>query len=152
MPDAVVLSGIKSADWSMKLDIPGEPGSGLGNVVQGIADVNQCIQIILTTPRGSDPLRPTFGADVWQYIDYPINAAVPAIVGEVTAAITLWEPRVKVISVSAQTAADDTSQTGAHLEISVTWELKLSAGQRQPAKAGLIQTTNVMLPAGFAAV
>src|ERR1700722_16301764 len=95
---STTLTDIISADWSLELDTSGEPGSGVGNVVQGLADVNQCIQIILTTPRGSDPLKPTFGADVWRYIDAPINAAIPAIVREVTEAVTRWEPRVKVIS------------------------------------------------------
>src|ERR1700733_1365464 len=95
---AITLADITSADWSLELDAPGEPGSGIGNVVQGVNDVNQCIQIILTTPKGSDPLRPTFGADVWRYIDVPINTATPAIVREVTEAITLWEPRVTLVS------------------------------------------------------
>ncbi len=48
-----MLADITSADWSLKLDVPGEPGSGIGNVVQGIADVNQCIRIIL----GPTPIR-----------------------------------------------------------------------------------------------
>jgi len=123
---AVTPSDITSADWSLKLDVPGEPGSGIGNVVQGIADVNQCIRIILTTPKGSDPLRPTFGADVWRYIDTPINTALPAIVREVTEAITRWEPRVTVLSITATPDLDGVPQAGAHLNIAVTWRLKLS--------------------------
>src|ERR1700677_1185091 len=97
---AITLDDITSADWSLALDTPGRPGSGIGNVVQGIADVNQCISIILTTPKGSDPLRPTFGADIWHHIDAPIDTAIPAIVREVTEAILRWEPRVTVVSIS----------------------------------------------------
>ncbi len=92
---ATTLAEITSADWSLELGT-------IGGVVQGIADVEQCLGIIVTTPRGSDPLRPTFGADIWRYIDFPIDEALPAIVSELTSAITMWEPRVNLISVTAQ--------------------------------------------------
>jgi phage baseplate assembly protein W len=123
----MTLADITSADWSLELDASGQPGSGIGNVVQGLSDVNRCIRIILTTPKGSDPLRPTFGADVWRYIDAPINAAIPAIVREVTEAITRWEPRVTVVSIIATPVLGGDTQAGAHLNIAVTWRLKLSA-------------------------
>src|ERR1700758_303720 len=108
------LAEITSADWSLALDTPGLPGPGLGQVVQGLADVGQCIGIILTTPKGSDPLRPTFGADIWRFIDNPINSAIPAIVREVTEAITLWEPRVTLTGVTAQAANGNDTQSTAH--------------------------------------
>src|SRR5579863_5641990 len=123
---AITLADITSADWSMALDTAGSPGSGIGNVVQGVADVNQCIQIILTTSKGSDPLRPTFGADVWRYIDAPINAAIPAIVREVTEAILRWEPRVTLVSINVTFVLGGDAQAGAHLNILVTWRLNLS--------------------------
>src|SRR6266851_3928348 len=93
---SITPADIQSADWSLMLDrssVSQAAAAGLGSVVQGVADVNQCIAIILGTPKGADPLRPTFGADIWQYIDYPIQAAIPAIAREITEAITLWEPR-----------------------------------------------------------
>lgn len=117
--DATTLADITSADWSLKLGT-------IGAVVQGIADIEQCIGIILTTPPGSDPLRPTFGADLWSYIDNPISVAVPAIVREVSAAITMWEPRVTLQSVSVSPVIEGSSQSGAHLNVSVTWQLKLA--------------------------
>lgn len=92
---AITLADITSADWSLAL-------GAIGEVVQGIADVEQCLGIIVTTPRGSDPLRPTFGADIWRYIDFPISLALPAIVSELTSAIATWEPRVNLVSVTAQ--------------------------------------------------
>jgi uncharacterized protein len=141
------LADINSADWSLALDTPGEPGSGLGQVVQGAADVDQCIGIILTTPQGSDPLRPTFGASLWQYIDYPINAAIPAIVREVTQAITLWEPRVTLTGVTAQAITDGTTQSGAHLEVSISWQLKLSSSGNAPSPVASAQTTTLTIPA-----
>ena len=113
------LADITSADWSLKL-------ASIGSVVQGLQDIDQCIAIILTTPRGSDPLRPTFGADLWRFIDSPISAAVPAVVREVGSALAMWEPRITLLSVSVAPVSDGTSQSGAHLNVSVTWQLKLA--------------------------
>jgi len=141
------LADISSADWSLALDAPGAPGSGIGQVVQGSADVDQCIRIILTTPKGSDPLRPMFAADIWRYIDYPINAAIPAIVREVTQAITLWEPRVTLTGVTVLPVTDDSTQSGAHIEVTVGWQLKLSTTGTTPPPSLTAQTTTIKIPA-----
>jgi hypothetical protein len=139
----MTLAGITSADWSLALDQQGAPGSGIGSVVQGVADVNQCIQIILTTPKGSDPLRPTFGADVWRYIDSPMNSAIPAIVRDVTEAIVRWEPRVTVVSISVTPAPGGNTQAGAQLSIAVTWKLTLTAQGSQASTFAPAQSTTV---------
>jgi len=131
---AITLSDIRSADWSLMLDSAGEPGSGIGGVVMGVDDVDQCIAIILTTPKGSDVLRPTFGTDLWKYIDAPISQAGPAVVREVTQSITQWEPRVKVLSVTTTPLAGIATQPGAHLEITVAWQLNLG-GAPSPTRA-----------------
>jgi uncharacterized protein len=138
---AITLADITSADWSLMLDASSPAsaasgsivlGSGIGNVMQGIADINQCIGIILSTPRGSDPLRPTFACDLWQLLDAPITYARPALVREVVEAITHWEPRVRVLSVLANL------MPGAfgNLSITITWQLKVDvtgAGNQQLA-------------------
>jgi Bacteriophage baseplate protein W len=131
---AITLSDITSADWSLKL-------GAIGDVVEGVADVDQCIAIILTTPKGSDPLRPTFGADIWRYIDFPIDIARPAIVRELVDALTLWEPRITMVDVQVAPLLDAAAQAGAHLEVTVTWQLKLG-GAPSPTTA-----TSVTLPA-----
>jgi Bacteriophage baseplate protein W len=123
--EATTLSDIKSADWSLMLDTSGDPGSGLGGVVMGVDDVDQCIAIILTTPKGTDVLRPTFGTDIWKYIDAPITEAGPAVVREVTQSITQWEPRVKVLTVTTTPLLNVAAQPGAHVEITVAWQLNL---------------------------
>ena len=130
---ATTLAEITSADWSLKL-------GSIGDVVQGIADVEQCLGIIVTTPRGSDPLRPTFGADIWRYIDYPVNGALPSIVRELTSAIAAWEPRVNLISVDAQAVNDGIAQSGAQLRIALNWELKLGSAPSP------VQITTVTIP------
>ena len=132
--DAITLADIRSADWSLKL-------GAIGQVVQGLGDVAQCLAIILSTPKGSDPLRPTFGADIWRFIDYPVNRAIPAIVNELTQAITQWEPRVKLLTVNVVPAADESSQAGAHYNVTLTWKLRLG-GASAPT-----QTSSITIPA-----
>lgn len=142
---AITLSDIKSADWSLMLDSAGRPGSGIGAVVMGVDDVDQCIAIILITPKGSDVLRPTFGTDLWKYIDAPISEAGPAVVREVTQSITQWEPRVKVLSVTTLPLTGVVAQPGAHVEITVSWQLNLG-GAPSPAQ----NTTVTVASAGQA--
>ncbi len=122
---AITLDDIVSADWSLALDssTPTQaPGSGIGNVVQGVDDINQCLAIILATPPGSDPLRPTFACDLWRWIDAPLTVARPHLVREIVEAITRWEPRVRVLSVVIDPVAP------AQLLIKITWQLKVDAG------------------------
>jgi phage baseplate assembly protein W len=132
---AATLADISSADWSLRL-------GDIGAVVQGIKDIDQCIAIILSTSKGSDPLRPTFGVELWRYIDNPISVAIPAIVREVSAAIAMWEPRVILQSVIVSPVLDTTTQSGAHLNVSLTWQLKLAG------PLGSSRTTVIGLPGG----
>jgi len=121
---AITLDDIQSADWSVMLDSSSAqpaPGKGLGNVVQGVADINQCIAIILSTPKGSDPLRPTFAYDLWQWIDAPINVARPALVREIVEAVTKWEPRVRLLSVVIDLVPGSLS----NLSVTIVWQLKV---------------------------
>ena len=130
----IAFEQITSADWSMQIDATFGDGSGIGNVVQGIDDVAQCIAIILSTPKGSDILRPTFGADLWKYIDKPINRSLPAIVRDAMDALTRWEPRITNLVVAATPIIDGSSQTGAKLLLSITWSLKLGGTPAQSTK------------------
>jgi uncharacterized protein len=132
---AVSLDDITSADWSLALD-SSQP-SGIGNVVQGVADINQCIGIILATPKGSDPLRPNFAADLWRWIDAPVNVARPNLVREIVEGLTIWEPRIRVLSVvisslflnpslPQQSGRGGLSDFGlSQLSIAITWQLKV---------------------------
>ena len=92
---------------------------GGDGVVQQIADVRQSIRIILTTPKGSDPLRPEFGCDAVNYLDLPLDAARPHIVREVREALA-WEPRVTVSGVAVSQGKE---QSGGHAVVRVAWSL-----------------------------
>lgn len=89
------LNEITYVDWQFKLN-------KIGSVAEGVDDINQCIAIILTTRKGSVPHRPTFGSEIYKYIDYPVNEAVPNIVREATDALAIWETRIILNSVSVE--------------------------------------------------
>lgn len=96
-------------DWQLAL---GQPGA----IVTDLDDIGQCIRVILTTPKGSDPLRPEFGADAGQYIDYPIDQAAPHLVRVCWDAIELWEPRVELISIRPRLG-----DAPGHLILQINW-------------------------------
>lgn len=109
---SITLTDITAADWSIKLD---EPGS----VVENLDDINQCIRVIIETPKGSRAHEPLFGCDVWLFLDQPLTHALPGIVNAVIEAVTLWEPRVKLTSV---VAARDEAGSG-KLTLQIEWKL-----------------------------
>ncbi len=104
------LNEITFVDWQYKLN-------DIGSVAEGVDDINQCIAVILTTRKGSVPHRPTFGSDIYKYVDYPVNEALPNIIREATDSIAQWETRIKTTSITA-----DIIQS--QIKINVEWTLK----------------------------
>jgi len=104
------VNKIESLDWQPKL---GE----IGKIVEDFDDINQCIYIILATPKGSDPHRPEFGSDLWKYIDYPVDQAIPNVIREAIDAITTWEPRVEIVKITAEIIE-------AQVKFTIEWKLK----------------------------
>jgi phage baseplate assembly protein W len=96
------------AHWQMALG-----GQGYA---EALDDVRQAIAIILTTRKGTDPLRPEFGSDLWRYIDYPIDRARPHLVREVHAALRRWEPRMEIERV-------DVAMEAHHLRLGIHFHL-----------------------------
>lgn len=84
---------ITASAWQFSLQ-------GVGVIVEGLADVRQCIDVILRTQKGTDPFRPQFGSDIFDHMDKPVQVAVPNIKMAIIEAIDMWEPRVKVKAVS----------------------------------------------------
>lgn len=125
---SATLAQIQSADWSLMLDSTASLqglASGLGYVVEGVDDVAQAIGIILTTPKGSDPFRPDFACDIIPFIDLPIDRATAHMVREITAALVKWEPRIDVSRITVAPVIDGSAQSGARLNVTVAWRLKL---------------------------
>lgn len=104
----IKLSDITSVHW--------QPALGSLDVVEGFADIDQCLQIIVSTPKGSDPHRPLFGCDAGLYLDYPANVALPHIVREVSESLRAWEPRIELVSVVP-------TIDGSHGKVRITWQV-----------------------------
>ena len=104
------LNEITYVDWQLNLN-------SIGGVAEGVDDINQCIAIILLTKKGSVPHRPTFGSDIYKYIDYPINEATPNIVREATDGIRMTETRIKINSIKVEIEESN-------LTVKVEWTLK----------------------------
>lgn len=108
----MLINEIKSADWQPKLN-------KIGEIVEGIDDINQCLTIILTTPKGSVPHRPEFGSDILKYVDNPVNEAIPNIIRETADAISIWEKRIEIKSAKAEIIESN-------IAITLEWQLKNS--------------------------
>ncbi|MCV4272287.1 GPW/gp25 family protein [Pseudomonas capsici] len=109
MTTPISLSSITAAHWQPTL-------GNTGAIVEGLRDIDQAIRIILTTPKGSDPHRPTFGSDIHLYIDWPVNRVVPHLVREAVDAIRIWEPRINVVQVTP-------TIEGSQVWLRITWRV-----------------------------
>lgn len=76
-----------------------------GKRLGGIAHLRQSIRDILTTPIGSRVMRRTYGSRLFRLVDAPLNRSTLLDLYAATAeALDLWEPRIRVISVTAISA------------------------------------------------
>lgn len=107
------MQDIRAKDWGISL-------AGAGEIVQGLADIEQCIKVILSTQRGSDPLRPTFGVDVISYLDLPDNRVAAELTREIIAQIELWEKRVSIEKITHKIAPGKVT-------FAIEWKLKANA-------------------------
>lgn len=104
------LNEITYVDWQLKLNT-------IGEAAEGVDDINQSIAIILLTRKGSVPHRPTFGSNIYKYIDYPVNEAKAPIIRETIDAVSMWETRIEINSVLVDIENE-------HIKIKVQWKLK----------------------------
>ncbi|MEX3614766.1 MAG: GPW/gp25 family protein [Burkholderia gladioli] len=97
--------------------VAGYLSDALGQAVTDIDDINQCIEMIVLTPRGSDPQRPTFGCGVDRYIDYPVSVARPYIARDIRLALGQWEPRLDLVQVKVEPSGM------AAMQVSIAWQI-----------------------------
>jgi phage baseplate assembly protein W len=87
---ATKINDIKSVNWQLSTKM-------IGQVSDGIQDIRQCIGLILTTTKGSDPLRPLFGSDIWRFVDTPVTNATANISAEIINSLSIWEKRINIV-------------------------------------------------------
>ena len=122
----------RTADWQLS-------ATRFGEVVDGADAFAQTIGLILGTRLGSDPFRPSFGSDLYEYIDRPINAAAPAMALEIRRALNRWAEGVTVTGVS-YTFQDSFGGDGipSGIRFAVSW---VPTGTTDPNELNLLITT-----------
>lgn len=77
-----------------------------GKALDGLDHLRQSIRDILTTPKGTRVMRRGYGSDLPRLVDAPMNRSTLIDLYAATAeAIDLWEPRFKIETVTATSAA-----------------------------------------------
>jgi phage baseplate assembly protein W len=110
------LNEITSSYWQLSTAQAGE-------VVQGLADIQQCIQTLLSTQRGSVVLMPTFGIDIMALIGQPINVVKADLTRDIIEQIEAFEPRVSIERITATMQGD-----GSNLLVELTWNSARGTG------------------------
>ncbi|MCE7937006.1 baseplate protein [bacterium] len=86
-------------------------------------DIRQAIRIIMFTNRGERVMRPDFGAGLKDFVFEPVNTStLAAVQTRVQDALTIWEPRIDVLSV--QVATDPAERNT--LNIHVTYRVRVT--------------------------
>lgn len=106
---------IPTENWALSL-------IGEGEVMTDLEDINQCILLILNTIKGSDPLRPDFGTEIYKWIDKPQNVAIPNVKKEILDNVALWETRCQIVSIAHEL---DTVQSG-QVTFSISWKFLIT--------------------------
>lgn len=106
---------------------PGVDGRGGMALARGDAEIEEAIEIILSTPIGQRVMRPQFGCRIHELLWAPINASTTAAVAHyVEEALAMWEPRIHLTGVRAERDAD----TPACLLILVSYRVRATHDER----------------------
>ena len=109
------------------------PATVLGEIVNGLEDVEQSINTIVLTEKGSVPTNPEKCTRLAPYIDRRPDFAIPNITREIFDAIRAWEPRIVVEEVKV--SAEDFD----HWRFPVFWRLRADVTRE-------VRQTIVLLP------
>lgn len=82
-------TSISSLYWSLSV-------TEAGAVVTDLEDIKQCVLLILSTDKGSDPFRPEFGFNIGELLDKPVGFVIPNGKLGILDALTVGEPRITV--------------------------------------------------------
>jgi len=87
---------------------PPETGGALPSI-DGMDRIRQSIEIVLATEPGERVMMPEFGCGLRRFLMSPNAVATrTAIQDEVTEALTLWEPRIRLTRVTVEPGEEPT--------------------------------------------
>ncbi len=83
-----------------------------GSRIQGLAHLRQSVEDILSTPLGSRVMNRSYGSNLFELTDAPMNRnGVMDVIAATAEALAIWEPRLKVSNVTVgQPTASGTMQ------------------------------------------
>lgn len=86
------------------------PSCGIA-MVDGANAVRQSLMLLLSTQPGERIMRPEFGCDLHRLVFEPNDETTAGLaIHYVRTAIARWEPRVEILGLDAEAAADDLSR------------------------------------------
>ncbi|MFI5987634.1 GPW/gp25 family protein [Streptomyces sp. NPDC051555] len=96
-------------------------------LASGETKIEQSIRLILATAPGERPMRPVFGCAIHDLVFSGMDAGSATAIGHsVRAALELWEPRITVLDVTADTGSGDPSE----LTITLTYRVNATNSVR----------------------
>jgi uncharacterized protein len=96
----------------------------LGDIVEDMAQLEQCILMLLMTPKNCVP-HMEYGTDLYEFIDKPINYTVNKIRQEVIRTLRI-ENRISVRQVEVFVSEKSNSR----LKLSIDWETRNGLGRQ----------------------
>lgn len=110
-----MAQGLSGLGWHFPVTVDGISGSV--RMAQGEQDIEQAIRIILFTARGERVMHPDFGCGIHDLVFEDMSTTTLGLVeSSVREALFKWEPRIEVLSVSAENHSGSQGQMTIELE------------------------------------
>jgi len=98
-----------------------DAGSGTVNMVEGVADINESLDILLSTSLGERVMQPQYGCNLNDYMfESTTDALIAYLKDLITRAIRIFEARIQVEKIEI-TPADSFDLIEGRLTISVDY-------------------------------
>jgi uncharacterized protein len=110
--------------WAFPLGVDARGGIAM---VEAGAETDASIRMILSTAPGERVMRPDFGCDIWDLVFAPLEPNTFGMMDyAVRRALIQWEPRIELVDVVVQPAAEEDGQ----VDILITYVIKATNDMR----------------------
>jgi hypothetical protein len=106
------------AGWAFPVGVDGN--SGRIALARRERDIEDAITMILLTPKGQRVMRPDFGCQIHDLVFAPNDAKTAGLAAYyVEEALLFWEPRIRLIEVTAEADPDNRERLLIHIDYEV---------------------------------